>query len=285
VRRWILGVPVAVVLPLLVGCSTTSTSPAAQPQPEPESQPAVATLVGLGDSIPAGDGCPGCTPFVELFGDQLSGDDALPVQVANLGVGGWTSTDLLDALDPGEYDADAVRDADVVTVTIGANDFYAELDDYLDGDCGGDDGLGCFQPVLPQLQTTLTSVLDRIAELRAGQPTAVLVTGYWDVFPDGDVARELYGPQFLRDSAVLTLRANDVISEVAGAEGATYVDLFSTFKGTWGDGDPTGLLADDGDHPNQIGHQLIADALSSAAVAGSGSSEVSAFTSSEWSPR
>jgi lysophospholipase L1-like esterase len=254
-------------------------------QPQTQSPPPTATLVGLGDSIPAGDGCPGCTPFVELFGDQLSGDDAVPVQVADLGVGGWTSADLLDSLEPGEYDADAVRDADLVTVTIGANDFYAELDDYLDGDCGGDDGLGCFEPVLPQLQTTLTSVLDRIAELRAGQPTAVLVTGYWDVFPDGDVARELYGPQFLRDSAALTLRANDVISEVAGAEGATYVDLFSTFKGTWGDGDPTGLLADDGDHPNQIGHQLIADALSSAAVAGSGSTEASAFTSSEWSPR
>ncbi|TQC43898.1 SGNH/GDSL hydrolase family protein [Rhodococcus sp. WS4] len=279
-RRWILGVPVAVVLPLLIGCSTTSTSPAAQPQPEPESQPAVATLVGLGDSIPAGDRCPGCTPFVELFGDQLSGDDAQPVQVANLGVGGWTSTDLLDSLEPGEYDADAVRDADVVTVTIGANDFYAELDDYLDGDCGGDDGLGCFQPVLPQLQTTLTSVLDRIAELRAGQPTAVLVTGYWDVFPDGDVARELFGPQFLRDSSALTLRANDVIAEVAGAEGATYVDLFGAFKGAWGDGDPTGLLAYDGDHPNQIGHQLIADALSSA----SGSADNAGVTAG-WSPR
>ena len=256
----------------------------AQPQPQPES-PSVATLVGLGDSIPAGDGCPGCTPFVELFGDQLSDGNAVPVQVANLGVGGWTSTDLLDSLEPGAYDADAVSAADLVTVTIGANDFYTELDDYLDGDCGGDDGLGCFAPVLPELQTTLTSVLGRIAELRAGQPTAVLVTGYWDVFPDGDVARDLYGPQFLRDSAALTLRANDVISGVAGAEGATYVDLFSTFKGTWGDGDPTALLADDGDHPNQIGHQLIADALSSAAAAGSGSADVSAFTSSEWSPR
>ncbi|MBC2641445.1 MULTISPECIES: SGNH/GDSL hydrolase family protein [unclassified Rhodococcus (in: high G+C Gram-positive bacteria)] len=284
-RRWILAVPVAVVLPLVAGCSTTSTSPAAQPQPEQQSPPTVATLVGLGDSIPAGDGCPGCTPFVELFGDELSGGDALPVQVANLGVGGWTSTDLLDSLESGAYDADAVRDADVVTVTIGANDFYAELDDYLDGDCGGDDGLGCFAPVLPQLQTTLTSVLDRITELRDGQPTAVLVTGYWDVFPDGDVARGLFGPQFLRDSSALTLRANDVISEVAGAEGATYVDLFGVFKGAWGDGDPTGLLADDGDHPNQSGHQRIADALSSAAVGQSGATEASAFTPSEWSPR
>ena len=89
-RRWILGVPVAVVIPVLAGCSTTVAPPVAQPQPQ--SPPAGATLVGLGDSIPAGDGCPGCTPFVELFGDQLSGDDALPVQVANLGVGGWTST-------------------------------------------------------------------------------------------------------------------------------------------------------------------------------------------------
>ncbi|WP_345347571.1 SGNH/GDSL hydrolase family protein [Rhodococcus olei] len=234
--------------------------------------PGPSSIVGLGDSIPSGDGCPGCTPYVELFGRQMSADvGERPVRVTNLGVGGWTSTDLLNSLEVDRYEENAVGAADLVTVTIGANDFESELDAYLGGDCGGDDDLDCFSSLLPQLHNTLTSVLERIAELRQGQRTEVLMTGYWDIFPDGDVARRLYGPQFVQDSAVLTRRVNDVISSVAAAQGATYVDLFGAFKGAEGDEDPTSLLADDGDHPNQSGHQQIADALSAALGSAGGS--------------
>lgn len=257
-----LGVALAVAATLLAGCGGSSSTPTVRTvRPPTPTTGGQVSLVGLGDSIPAGDECPGCTPFVELYGQQLAQQRSAPVQVTNLGVGGWTSSDLLGALQPGGDDAAAVAAADVVTVTIGANDFFAQLDSYLAGDCGGGDGLGCFQPYLPQLRTTLTQVLQQISTLRAGRPTQVLVTGYWNVFPDGAVAQDEYGPGFLTASASLTTEANAVISSVAAAHGAAYADLVTPFKGAAGDADPTALLADDGDHPDQAGHQAIADAL------------------------
>lgn len=233
------------------------------PAPVPRTAQPRASLVGLGDSIPAASNCSECTPFVDLLGDRLSVDRDTPVQVINLGVDGWTSTDLLDSLAPDREEATATSTADIVTVTIGANDFYPQFDTYLGGDCGGDDGLACFTAVLPELEDTLTSVLERIFALDAARPT-VLVTGYWNVFPDGAVARQLYGPQFVDDSAELTRRTNDVIAAVARDHGAIYVDLLTVFKGDRGDRDPTDLLSDDGDHPNQDGHRRIAGALQAA---------------------
>ncbi|MCZ1075024.1 SGNH/GDSL hydrolase family protein [Rhodococcus sp. A5(2022)] len=63
---------------------------------------------------------------------------------------------------------------------------------------------------------------------------------------------------------MLTGRADDVIAAVVRDRGAIYVDLHTAFKGAAGDVDPTALLTDDGNHPNQIGHRRIADALESA---------------------
>jgi lysophospholipase L1-like esterase len=47
----------------------------------------------------------------------------------------------------------------------------------------------------------------------------------------------------------------------------TYVDLAEPFKGPSGTGDPSDLLADDGDHPNAAGHRRIASALLAAGTA------------------
>lgn len=224
-------------------------------------------LVGLGDSIPAGYQCPGCTAFPDLFGQRLEVDRRSAVAVTNLGVGGWTSADLLGSLSTGRPAAEAVHTSDVVTITIGANDFNSELDTYLGGGCGdGDDALACFEPVLPRLADTLDTILRRVGQLRAGLASRVLVTGYWNVFSDGQVAAAQYGDRFVRDSTALTLRADAAIRAAAQRAGAVYVDLFAAFKGATGQTDPTGLLADDGDHPNQAGHRQIADALFASAA-------------------
>jgi lysophospholipase L1-like esterase len=214
-------------------------------------------MVGLGDSIPAGNGCPGCAPFDDLYAERIARDTGVPVEVTNLGVGGTTSADLLDSLTEDDSVDAAVRDADIVTVTIGANDFASALDDYLDGDCGGTE---CFTDQLPGLRANLTAILGDIHALRVDRPTAVRVTGYWSVFVDGQVADELYGPAFRADSNALTVLVNGVIRDVAHDDGDDYVDLYTPFKGD-GDLDPSPLLADDGDHPNQTGHELIADVL------------------------
>lgn len=218
-------------------------------------------VVGLGDSIPAGDGCDGCVGFLDLFGQEITRDTTRQVDVTNLGVGGWTSADLFTSLTQDDQAAEAVTDADIVTITIGANDFNPMLDDLVAGRCDGSDGLACFRPAMDPLEHHLTAILDRVRQLRGARPTAVRVTGYWNVFIDGAVAARTWGPDVERGSEALTEQVNELIKQVALAEHADYVDLFSRFKGADGQQDDTDLLAPDGDHPSQAGDQLIADSL------------------------
>lgn len=225
------------------------------------------SLVGLGDSITSGEGCPSCVPFVDLYARQITRDTSIPVSVTNLGVGGSTSADLLASLSGELPAASLVRSADVITLTIGANDFFPQLDTALSGLCGGIDDLECFGATLSKLRVNLTAILQRIAELRRDHPTVVCVTGYWNVFLDGAVGARTYGPTFARSSDDLTRRVNAVIQQVTDTSQARYVDLYHPFKGETGDNDDTPLLADDGDHPSQAGHLQIAQSLASVGYA------------------
>jgi lysophospholipase L1-like esterase len=67
-------------------------------------------------------------------------------------------------------------------------------------------------------------------------------------------------------SDLLTRETNREIQAASVAVGATYVDLYQPFRGASGSDDPTALLADDGDHPDARGHQVIADALLAAGL-------------------
>ena len=68
------------------------------------------------------------------------------------------------------------------------------------------------------------------------------------------------GQDFVEGSDSLTRAVNQAIAGVAQTSGATYVDAYTPLKGS-GDRDPTGELLDDGDHPNQAGHQLLMQAV------------------------
>src|SRR5438309_1924696 len=89
---------------VVLGCAVTvlawsSTRPSlatgAAPPSEPLARPTSWSLVGLGDSITSGQGCPSCVPFVDLYARQITRDTSIPVTVTNLGVGGSTSADPL----------------------------------------------------------------------------------------------------------------------------------------------------------------------------------------------
>jgi lysophospholipase L1-like esterase len=87
----------------------------------------------------------------------------------------------------------------------------------------------------------------------------VLVTGYWNVYEDGEVAQKAFSPEGVAATVDLTRRVNAVVASVTGAQGAKYVDLFGPFEKRGKE--VTSLLAPDGDHPNAAGHLLIAQVL------------------------
>ena len=212
-------------------------------------------VVALGDSVPSGAAC-GCVPFPVLYGRLLAHRTGSRVTVDDEGVNGLDTTGLVDQLRQRTV-ASAVRRAQVVLVTIGANDFSDHHDDVTDGDCGAVSE--CVDDEVAAVREGLGSALDRVRALRAGRPTTVLVTGYWNVFEDGDVALGASGAAGLEASLTLTRRVNAAIRGTARSAGAAYVDLFPAFQASGHD--ITGLLADDGDHPDAAGHALIARTL------------------------
>jgi lysophospholipase L1-like esterase len=222
-------------------------------------------VVGLGDSVPAAAAC-ACTSFVELFGDDVARHTGRPNHTDNFARNGLDTAGLLEQLNEPAV-ANAVAYADLVTVTIGANDFATAQDDYFAGTCGGSDGLDCFRATLPSLRSNLTAALDRITALAAGHPVGVRVTNYWNVFEDGEVAQQQHGDAFIHDSNQLTREANAVICDAADRAGDVCIDVDTAFEDASPGGDPTSLLARDGDHPNQAGQELIAATVAAAGYA------------------
>jgi lysophospholipase L1-like esterase len=253
--------------PRAAGTSTVATPHATATPPHAAVRAAHdLNVVALGDSVTSGGACD-CVAFPELYGRQLAQERGVTVHVRNEGVGGLDSPGLLSSIDDPTSDTSrAVAAADIVLVTIGANDFGDHHDEITTGQCSGPEGMDCVADELAALRANLHGILDRTRALRADRPTAVLVTGYWNVFEDGDVARSRFPDVGRAATTRLTLRANAVIKADADQAGATYVDLFAPFENR--PEGPTPLLAPDGDHPNARGHALTARVLIAAGTSG-----------------
>lgn len=233
---------------------TTSSGSAAVPAPPAAARPL--RVVGLGDSVMAGTHC-SCRGLVEEYADKLGAHTHRAVHVDNLGSDGAVAGDVLHDLEQAHL-RDLVARADIVVVTVGANDLGPQLRAWRTSDC--DDP--CFRAPARKMGRTLQRTLHGLAAARGGRSDHVLVTDYWNVFQDGQVALDTDGRAGLAWSARVTDAANDAICRAARAVGAVCVDLVGPFKGSGRD--PTPLLADDGDHPNAAGIQVIVRALMSA---------------------
>ena len=224
--------------------------------------------MALGDSVTTGGPC-GCTPFPQLYGRLLAQVRGVSAHVRNLGLNGQDSGGLLARLqDDGSPESAAVRDADIDLVTIGANDFADQHDNVTAGRCSDAPTGDCVQDDLASMRGNLARIIATIHRLRGGRPTAVLVTGYWNVFEDGSVARRSFPRPGVEATQRLTEVTNAAVRSAAQRTGTTYVDLYAPFNGPESHGDTTVLLGPDGDHPNAAGQALIARRLLAAGLPG-----------------
>jgi len=270
----VVAVGVVALLGVTTGLVPLGVSPSAHSRPvtvTPPSAPVTTTVtprpgqrprsrlrvVALGDSVTAGSAC-GCDAFPVVYARLLSHQQHRPVQVENLGVAGLGSAGMLSQLDQTSTARD-VAAADVVLVTIGANDFSDHKSDVTQDVCTRPGNGDCVSDELDAMRNRVSAALARIRRLRSGPPGQVLVTGYWNVFEDGKVARQSYSSAGVAATVDLTVRANAELRRAADANGATYVDLLGPFSRSARD--ITQLLAGDGDHPDARGHQLIARTL------------------------
>lgn len=239
----------------------TRPAPASRSLPARPGAPDDATtlIVGLGDSIPAGANCPGCTTYVDQVGHRFAAARNTGAISYNYAVSGYTTGDVLAQLRDAELRRRLGR-ADLVILTIGANDL--ETGPLTDPACADARVLTCSERDLATLHDELSRIEETVTGLlKPG--SRLVVTGYWNVVTDGAVGRA-EGPAWVRGSDTVTLRANQIIAEVTRDRGGTYVDVRPAFRGADGSRDVTGLLADDGDHLNAAGHALMADVVTAA---------------------
>lgn len=223
------------------------------------SHPRALQVVALGDSVTSGAAC-ACAAFPAVYGRLLSRKSGVPVHVDNRGADGLDTAGLLQLL---QQDTDgaarAVGDADVILVTIGANDFGDHHDEVTEGRCSRPAGGDCVSDELLGMRAGLDQILSTVRSLRGRRATTVLVTGYWNVFEDGDVARRSFPASGRAATLGLTRRTNQAVRLATLGQGATYVGVLGPFHRDRPD--ISGLLAADGDHPNAMGHALLARVL------------------------
>ena len=256
VRRSALVAALA-ALAVLAGCSSTAP-PAARSPTAPAARRAL-RVVGLGDSVMAGTNC-GCAGITREYAAALARRTNRRVTSSNLAANGLVTGDVLQDLLGSAAHRRVVRRADVVLVTIGANDLLPQFARWQVATCDE----GCYRTPAIRMGSTLSRVLDVLDGLRSHRTVPVLVTDYWNVFTDGDVARSAGGQAQVDWSEDVTRAADTQICRAAREHHDRCVDLVRPFKGAFsgsGQNDPTPLLAADGDHPNAAGVGVIVQAL------------------------
>ena len=170
----------------MAGCSGATT-------------PASAVVVGIGDSVTAAANC-GCPGFVEPYAKDLPTSAGGPARGVNLGSNGLTAAGLLKLVTMPTPTADGVAEADTLLVTIGADDLLPLLPKWRASGCPAT----CYSPAVDAVGSDISGILAAAKSLRGSKPVRILVTNYWNVFADGDVASASESPAYLARSDELT---------------------------------------------------------------------------------
>lgn len=222
----------------------------ASSEPQPDKLPAgPLQIVTLGDSLTAGDGdeaekggYPGrLRPMVEA---RRPGS-----RVTNFGLSGWTSNDMNNGQLPDALQEIARGKAEgrvpVAMVWIGSNDLWA-LYEY---------GTGSDQGDAEDLTNYTANIEFTLRELsNAGAFTFVALLDDQSKRPVALAGEAFPGttPEELARMSRQVVRYNTAIREKAAAYKATTVDFFNTTIFV----NPA-TLADDGNHPNAAGYEII----------------------------
>ncbi|MEP7040959.1 MAG: SGNH/GDSL hydrolase family protein [Chloroflexota bacterium] len=230
------------------------------------------SLVGLGDSIAAagdGNGPTGectCWSYVERYGQLATSALGVKVVTTNLGSGGETAHELLNRVRTEDRYRSAIAAADLITITVGGNDWG--------GACSWPGNEACWAAGAASVPADIDAVLGEIEVLRAGKPTVIRVTDYYNNYIGDPINETSVGdpngpmPQDFLDWYRGPLEAfNASICEVVAKHNAVCIDIAVPFNGAAHDQAATDLLVADHVHPNQAGHDLIANTIAAAGFA------------------
>jgi lysophospholipase L1-like esterase len=226
------------------------------------------SYTAFGDSIAFGAFALPGHGYVPLYSKAVAVDNGVTVNRLNLGVPGWTSGDLRNALSRNAVFRLAAFSSKVITVNIGGSDLNALRSLYKQGTCGGVDNEDCLRAGVLVLESNWDSILDSIRALRKRRPTVIRAVDFYNPFVNEDKATDTWpvGGDGTSDFAELKPyldELNTYITASSIARGVLVAPVYLAFNGPTGDEDAgdKGLLAFDHFHPNDRGHALIASLL------------------------
>ncbi len=203
--------------------------------------------VALGDSIASGH-----TPygekvgrgFTDMIAERLEKEGKLGSFTKEFATSGETTNGLLDKLKRKDVQQ-SLKDAELVTIVSGANDFIKAFYDPKDESVDVD--LAAATLLLNQVSENLTSA---IKQVKAINPNAdIYLFGYYFPFP------YLKDPATKQQMQMAFTIVNNRIAAIAEREGVHFVNVAPAFdiKGIDYLENPKDI------HPNEAGYQVIAD--------------------------
>jgi lysophospholipase L1-like esterase len=225
------------------------------------------TLVALGDSIPYGQDCGGCTGYVDLYARAASHALGVPIKVDNRAEhNNLDSARLLAQVRHSRSMRAALRGASIITLQIGHNDTpWASSTDPCDSAKSDVDGHEewasysgpCLASIASKLRANVAGILREIKRLRGGKPTVIRVTNFHnDAINDPTMPEKSYAPSKTVDDALTT-----AICAAAASAKVPCADVYHAFNGPHGARFDGPYVSSDHVHPNQKGHNLIAALL------------------------
>ncbi len=232
----------------------------------PRAEAATVIYTALGDSIGFGLYAPIGYGYVPTYERFVEADTGVNVNLINLSVPGWTSSDLLGAIRGNLIFRLSVATSTVVTVNIGGNDVLGIRRAYKGRTCGGADNQDCLRAGVSVFVANFNAILAEVRSLRGARATITRTMDIYNPFVNEDRAQDTWPNDQGNDFQVFKPYVDAINGQIAATATARNIPcakVYLAFNGPNGDIDPdnVGLLAFDHLHPNGRGHRRIADLL------------------------
>jgi hypothetical protein len=184
----------------------------------------------------------------------MEADLGAKVELDNWGRVNLGSFGLLSELRDNQRLRDAIGEAGIVTLVIGANDLLSPLSSLLKReDCGGEDIRDCLRDEIESFEANYDAILAELLTLCSSKTIIRTMTYAPGSLEDWD---------FDGDPVALFEPLNDHIIQASSENNIPVALVHVAFHGPDGDQDPMdkGYLAADGLAPNEMGAAVIADA-------------------------
>lgn len=214
-------------------------------------------VTALGDSITSLGG------FISIYNRYVTTDLKYVTQTNNLGVAGWTSGALANALTDNSTMRTSIVDSKIVLVEIGINDFFNYRGAYQSGTCGGVDNQDCLRSMVANFKTNWDRIFTQINTLVDPTKTAIRTQ---DIYYSVAAADQLPTAPYNNSFPVLNFylqQMNAYIHSSSQVRNIPVANVHLAYNGINGDENPAakGYLLPDAIHPTTLGSTVIADEL------------------------